>query len=536
MLQLLQAVITTLRRTESLEEGLQQVLRFLEDDSNWSSACAVLHGPLFTTQLILADPQHERSSEQRMVAGDVSAALEGRRLDTSGRWTPVSQLPDAREVLATSDMQVAGVHIDEHHALAVLASMSSDMTASQAQTISVVLQQCAVWLVAKLNAKRVAAIQAEANTANRAMLNSQELSLLGSWDWDGITQKLVWTPMMYEIYGFDQDDESLPDLDTVRGIIVEEDLPMFDENMSAAYRGEAPEKITYRIRRNGEIRYLESRATIELDQWESIERMHGTLQDVTQARQHELQLEEMNATLEARVKLRTAELSELVEELKAFSYSVSHDLRAPLRAILAYATEVAENPDRKVQQEHIVNVLNSAKRMNGLIEDLLRLSRASTQEFRSLPVDLSQLCQSIVAHMLKDGVGASVHIDIEPGLEVVGDPDLLRVAFDNLLSNAVKYSSKVDTPRVIVRKTTPAEGYALAVSVVDNGDGFDESQAHSMFKPFQRLHTSNEFEGTGIGLATVARIVNRHHAHISAHSPEQNGAEFVVSFPEAPVR
>ncbi len=530
MLQILQAVVSTLRTSDTLENGLTQVLRLLAEDSGWDGAFAVMHGPLWGTQLVLTDAQHEHVSQQRMVAGDISAALAAGTIAHSAKWKHVSELADSRDSLSNSPVYYYTLKVDNAHVLAVAAAFQEEMAPQQAQMLSIAVQQTGLWLSSKLCERKSQQIQAEADSSRRAMLDSQELSLLGSWDWDAESQKLNWTPMMYQIYGFDIDDESLPDLDTVRGIILEDDLALFDENMSAAYRGEAPEKITYRILRDGEVRYLESRATIELDEWESIIRMHGTLQDVTQARQHELQLAEMNATLEERVRLRTVELSELVEELKAFSYSVSHDLRAPLRAILAYATEVVENPSSEKQGEYLHNVLSSAKRMNRLIEDLLRLSKASTQEFRELEVDVSQICESVVAHLRRDGIPEHVDINIQPGLKVQGDPDLLRVAFDNLIANAVKYSAKVSAPVVNIRSAEPAAGFSTGISIEDNGAGFDEARVDSIFKPFHRLHSDDAFEGTGIGLATVARIISRHHGAVSAHSPQDSGAAFLLSF------
>lgn len=239
------------------------------------------------------------------------------------------------------------------------------------------------------------------------------------------------------------------------------------------------------------------------------------------------ELQRLNGDLERRVKLRTAELEAAYEELESFSYSVSHDLRSPLNHIRGYIDLLTRKCGDKLDDEsrqHFETVRGAAKRMGDLIHALLELSKLARAEIESNPVDLSFLAGEVIAELQLTDPGRVVTVEITPNLLARGDRRLLRAVVANLLGNAWKYSRKQAQARIEFGKT-PGEA-KNAFFVRDNGAGFDMNYANKLFRPFQRLHGAHDFEGSGIGLATVHRIVTRHHGKIWAEGAEGKGATF----------
>lgn len=230
-------------------------------------------------------------------------------------------------------------------------------------------------------------------------------------------------------------------------------------------------------------------------------------------------LAEARAELLAEIERKNAELAAANAELEAFSYSVSHDLRAPLRAIEGFSRALEEDQGHlleEVGRQHLARVFGATARMRDLIDDLLALSRVTRAELRREDVDLSALARVVAADLRARAPGRPADIDIQDGLRANGDAGLLRAALENLLGNAWKFSSKRERTSIAVGATT-ASG-ARAFYVRDNGVGFDMARADKLFRPFQRLHSTAEFEGTGVGLATVRRIITRHGGRIWAES------------------
>jgi signal transduction histidine kinase len=243
----------------------------------------------------------------------------------------------------------------------------------------------------------------------------------------------------------------------------------------------------------------------------------------TEARAQEVR--ELNATLEERVKLRTSELESANRELEAFSYSVSHDLRAPLRTIDGFSLALEEDyavAVDEVGRDYIHRVRTGVQRMGALIDALLQLSRITRGEMTRETFSISQLAQSTADFLMEENPGRDITFHIEPNLEANGDPKLLRIALHNLMGNAVKFSSKV--PATVVDFGWDSEKQAWFVR--DNGAGFDMFYSDKLFNAFNRLHGDKDFKGSGIGLATVARVIQRHHGKIWAHSVVDNGATF----------
>ncbi|WP_180969988.1 PAS domain S-box protein [Deinococcus planocerae] len=247
-------------------------------------------------------------------------------------------------------------------------------------------------------------------------------------------------------------------------------------------------------------------------------------------------LEALNLSLEERVRQRTLELQEANRELEAFSYSVSHDLRTPLRHIVGFGDllrkEVGEGLSPKGER-YLGVITDAAARMSRLIDDLLAFSRMGRQELRRGPVDLNAVLAEVWAGLEPDRSGREVSARFAPLPTVQGDGALLAQVFSNLLGNALKYTRTRE--RALVEVSSEVQGRELTVTVRDNGVGFDPRYTDKLFGVFQRLHRAEEFEGTGIGLANVRRIVTRHGGRVRAEGQPGEGAAFHVTLPlEAP--
>jgi PAS domain S-box-containing protein len=255
------------------------------------------------------------------------------------------------------------------------------------------------------------------------------------------------------------------------------------------------------------------------------------VQDITELKNAEAALQEAHDHLEEKVRERTEELAALNRELEAYSYSVSHDLRAPLRAIDGFAYLLEERLAGKLDwesSEYLGKVRSGVGRMFRLIEALLELSSVTRQEFSAREVDLSACAREIVTDFSAQNGSRRVEFAIEEGIRTVGDPQLLRLLLQNLLENAWKYTAKTPAARIEFGTTTDAAGRKV-YRVRDNGAGFDMAYAARLFQPFQRLHAMREFAGTGIGLATVARIARRHGGEVWAEGAVGEGAAFMFT-------
>ena len=241
-------------------------------------------------------------------------------------------------------------------------------------------------------------------------------------------------------------------------------------------------------------------------------------------------LRKLNASLEQRVMQRTAQLETANEELKAFSYSVSHDLRAPLRAIDGFSQALLEDCADQIDatgKNHLQRVCASAQRMGMLIDDMLKLSRITQVPLEPAEVDLGAMAEAIIAQLRRQDPARDVNVDIAPDLLAFGDSGLLRVVLENLLGNAWKYTGRTAVAHIVF-DAEQRDGETV-FRVRDNGAGFNMEYAGKLFGAFQRLHQREEFEGTGIGLATVHRIIHRHGGRVWAEATPDRGASFYFS-------
>jgi PAS domain S-box-containing protein len=308
-----------------------------------------------------------------------------------------------------------------------------------------------------------------------------------------------------------------------------EDLPRTGEVLAHALAtGEKINGIEYRVQhKDGTWRWHASNSSIIHDAEGKAAFYLGIGRDITDRKKAEDEIRKLNDELERRVIERTAQLEAANKELEAFSYSVSHDLRAPLRAIdgwsLALYEDYADQLDAQAQT-YINRVRSEAQRMGRLIDDVLQLSRLMRFDLQVEKVNLSKMAHMIVNRLRESEPERPVEFVIQEGLSAIGDPRLLDVALFNLLSNAFKFTGRKPEARIEFGQATFQDENIFFVC--DNGVGFDMAYATKLFGAFQRMHKPSEFPGTGIGLATVQRIIHRHKGRVWAEAKVDQGATF----------
>ena len=294
------------------------------------------------------------------------------------------------------------------------------------------------------------------------------------------------------------------------------------------FQGERVDALeTRRITKYGKIIDVVFAASVITDPNGNLKSVAITERDVTRQKKADMEISQLNADLKRNV----TELEYTNKELESFSYSVSHDLRAPLRSINGYAQMIQEDHAQEFGEEakRMLNVIrNNAKKMGELIDDLLAFSRMGRKEVVRLPIDFNKLIEPIVTSR-ENMAEKDMRITVKPLLPAQGDPALLLQVYINLISNAIKYSSKKEISEVEIGSFEKEDEYVYYVK--DNGAGFDMQYVHKLFNVFQRLH-DNEFEGTGVGLAIVQRIVVKHGGKVWAEGKIDEGATFYFSLPK----
>ncbi len=309
------------------------------------------------------------------------------------------------------------------------------------------------------------------------------------------------------------------------------EIPRLIEDVSRGLRVQNLE--TVRLRKDGTLVEVALQLSPIHGREGTVVSISTVARDVTERKRLEREVRLLNTELEARVVSRTAEIERANRELEAFSYSVSHDLRAPLRSVGGFARILEEDHGEKLDAEGrrcLGRIVAGAERMGLLIDDMLKLSRISRGELVKEDVDLSDLARAIADERRPDTGGRLVTVVVADGLRATADRRLLRVALGNLFDNAFKYTSK--KPEARVEFGTANGNGERYFFVRDDGAGFDPAYAGKLFGAFQRLHTEAEFPGTGIGLATVQRVVQRHGGRAWAEGQVDHGATFYFTLGE----
>jgi PAS domain S-box-containing protein len=309
----------------------------------------------------------------------------------------------------------------------------------------------------------------------------------------------------------------------------EADAKRWAETVRAAAGQRDPYQIEYRLRRaDGAWRWIFETGSPRLAADGAFSGYLGSCIDITARKENE-------AELELHVQARTRELAAANQELESFSYSVSHDLRGPVRAIQGFAEIALEECQEKRPEDavdKIQRVIRAAERMNKLIDAFISLARISRVELKIETVNLSRIAEEVVSFLRSTKPDRAVQVTIAPGLECHGDERLLRIALENLLGNAWKFTARKEAPQIEFG-ARPEKGERVFF-VRDNGAGFSPALAHKLFQAFERLHHASEFEGMGVGLSTVQRAIVKHNGRVWAEGAEGEGATFYFTVPDQP--
>jgi PAS domain S-box-containing protein len=382
--------------------------------------------------------------------------------------------------------------------------------------------------------QRVNARTQELATANAGLLKSQEsvalaqkVARIGTFEIDGATNRSTWSPGMEELYGLAEGTfggtrgswlSMVHPLDRARAATIVE----------AAIAERKPYVNEYRIlRADGQVRWIRAQGQLFFDRDGRFLRLVGVNLDITDRRNKEDEIVALNAGLERRVEERTAELVRANNELESFSYSVSHDLRAPLRHIDGFARILLEDFSAALPDDarsYLTRIVKATSNMGQLVDDLIKLAHIGRREFVTEKIPLGDVVKAAIAELPPGDPARSIEWRVELLPTVDCDPGLLKLVFINLLSNAVKFTRGRSNAFIEIGSQSMNDEAVFFVR--DNGVGFDPQFAGKLFGVFQRLHPQEKFEGTGIGLATVQRIIQRHGGRIWAESELDRGSTF----------
>ncbi len=377
----------------------------------------------------------------------------------------------------------------------------------------------------------------ELSRSEAALKEAQHLAGIGNWTWDIQSDTHSWSEEIYRIYG-----RALTLPPAIYPEVQQYFTPESWARLAAAVEKGMAEGAPYEcdaevVRPDGMRRWIVARGEATRDADGHVVKMHGTVQDITVRKHAEEEIRRLNADLERRVAERTAELTAANRELDSFAYAVSHDLRAPLRAMSGFSQALKEDYSNQLQGDariYLEQIDLASRKMSDLIDGLLTLSRSTRGELQYDVVDLSALSRQLLIELAQGESGRQVKVEVADGLQARGDARMIEAAMRNLLGNAWKYTAHTAAPRI--RVYAEERDGARRFCVTDNGAGFDMAHANRLFQAFQRLHRQDEFPGIGIGLATVQRIVHRHGGIIEAHGEPNKGATFSFTLSDMPVK
>ncbi len=373
--------------------------------------------------------------------------------------------------------------------------------------------------------------------SERRLTEAQRIAHIGYWERDFEADRITLSDESCHIFGLSP--QGFPfNLEQWHQhwlkLIHPEDQPRAAQAAADALKDGPPYNVEYRVvRPDGEVRFIHSEADVKRDEAGRPCFMMGMMQDITEQKRAEEEIRQLNQELEQRVLDRTAQLEAANKELEAFAYSVSHDLRSPLRHIDGFLEllqqQIGEDLDKR-SRHYMDAISDAAIRMGQLIDDLLTFSRMGRHELSKTSVDLDALVQEVIEELALEMKGRTIHWQITPLPTVVGDQAMLHQVLVNLLSNALKFTRGCQ--RIEIEIGCQIKGKEAIIFIRDNGVGFDMAYADKLFGVFQRLHPADEFEGTGIGLANVRQIIKRHNGRTWAEGQNDQGATFYFSLPQ----
>ncbi|HLP52770.1 MAG TPA: ATP-binding protein [Chitinophagales bacterium] len=370
--------------------------------------------------------------------------------------------------------------------------------------------------------------------SDEALLNEAErLAHFGSWQTDLAKGTTRWSDETYRIFGY-APGEVEPASENILKRVHPDDKARVLQSIAETKQGlHNSLRIDFRVvAQNGEVKYVRSQLVVEKNEEGTPCRITGFNQDITEIKLAEIEIQKLNESLERKVEERTAQLLELNKELESFSYSVSHDLRSPLKIINGYSSILAKNHSDSLNEEGqtlLQEIKKYTVRMASMIDDVLQFSRTGRVNLAMKSVDMNQIVQVVLREMygIKPGCSQSIIVKDLPPAHC--DAQLIKQVWFNLVSNAVKYSEKNSGAEIEIGAY--AKDGETIYYVKDNGAGFNMKYAGKLFGVFQRLHKIDEYEGTGVGLAIVHRIITKHGGKVWADSTENEGSVFSFSLP-----
>ena len=531
------AAFSELGRRLSTARTPREATRIIVDTADalfgWS-ACRLELGPtpsgLMETIYCVETSYGQRT--ELMPAPSAPSAITKRALEEGAQLAASAAIPSTTAAVHTSGTSTMAVPVrQEQRVLGVLSLKCCAMRPYTADNLGA-LQALADHCGGALERIRAETALRESDQRLRLALAA---SRMGIWTMELQGQRrVISSPELDAIFGlkpgeFDGTEEGL------FALIQPEDHALVRGAIAQAIQTEGDYEIEFRILpRDRPLGWLLARGRACFDTSGEPARLLGVAFDISARKTGEQEILRLNLDLERRVAERTIQLETINKELESFSYSVSHDLRAPLRSIRGFSEVLLDRYADKLDErgrEFLKRACESSHHMDLLIEDLIKLSRIGRAELHQQRVDLSFLADSIAADLRAAGPPRrSVKILIAPGLQACGDERLLRIMLENLLRNAWKFTAHQPKAKIEFGRLPAPEG---AFFIRDNGAGFDMANASRLFGVFQRLHSASEFPGTGIGLATVQRILNRHGGHAWAESAVGQGATFYFTLPQA---
>jgi PAS domain S-box-containing protein len=390
----------------------------------------------------------------------------------------------------------------------------------------------ALWRIIRYSIER-SGIEQKLRYSEAILKEAQSIGKIGHWEFDLATNAIEWSDQVYRLYGRDK-ALGPPSVEEEASYYHPEEAARLKEFAHLAIeKGEEYSYDLKAIQPGGNAVFLNTHIRPVKDAEGHIIKLMGTIQDITERKQMEEDIRKLNAEQEERVIERTSQLTAANKDIEAFAYSVSHDLRAPLRGIDGWSLALLEDYKDKLDEQgkqYLSRIRTETLNMGQLIDDLLMFSRQGRSEMKRRRLDMTAMAQAIVSRLQQQNPAIQADFVIQPGLMAQGDTGLIEIVLDNLLANAFKFSSKNPHCRIEFGKT--AKDGDRAFFVRDNGVGFDMAYADKLFGVFQRLHKSSEFPGTGIGLATAQRIINRHGGRIWAEAQVNRGATFYFTLKE----